>query len=94
METESPDLFDLLNLPKPGTPEFTQYAFALTKRIAASLAAAGWRFHHKEGPRGHYYEGFGPGGVRMMSQQRADLQDAYLVCLRQANSIHFPLSRF
>lgn len=88
--TDSDEIPDLLKMPLPGDVEFPEFAFDLTARIAQTLSDKGWRFIPKKGPHGHYYEGRGPQGSRIMSAQKPTQEAALLSALHQAHSIQFP----
>ncbi|GAA5124603.1 hypothetical protein JIN84_12895 [Luteolibacter yonseiensis] len=74
----------------PGDPSWPEYQFQMAQRRAASLSANGWKFHPQEGPRGHYYEGYGPAGRRMMSEQEKDPRAAFVAAINHAFDIQFP----
>ena len=88
--TDSDEIPDLLKMPLPGDAEFPEFAFNLTARIAKKLSEKGWRFIPAKGPNGHYFEGRGPGGSRIISTQKDTQEAALLTALRQAHSIQFP----
>lgn len=83
-------IFDLLNIPNPGDPEFAEYAFNHTQGIAKRLTEKGWKFIPRNGPHGHYYDGIGPRGKRIMSDQKTTKEEALLVALRHASDVDEP----
>lgn len=90
MTSHSDQIPDLLKMPLPGDEDFPEFAFDLTARIAKTLSDKGWRFIPKKGPNGHYYEGRGPKGSKIISTQKLDQKAALLSALHQAHSIQFP----
>lgn len=74
----------------PGSDGWAEYQFRLAKRRAATLSSHGWKFLEKEGPRGHYYEGFGPRGARVMTEQKEDIREAFLAAIDHAHRVQFP----
>lgn len=71
-------------------PGFEELHFARMKRRAACLSEHRWRFYKKEGPRGIYYEGFGPAGRRVMSEQNCDPRASLAAAINHAFDIQFP----
>jgi hypothetical protein len=63
----------------------------IVQRRAARLSEKGWKFLRQEGPRGTYYEGFGPQGKRVMTEQKPTEQEALFAAIRHAFDVQFPL---
>lgn len=53
----------------PGDDGWAEYQFRMAQRRAVALSNHGWKFWPTKGPRGHYYEGFGPRDARVMTEQ-------------------------
>ncbi len=79
---------DLLNIKFPGDPGFEEWASSQLQRLAEILSRRGWRFEEKAGPRGIYYEGHGPRGMRIMGEQRPTKADALTEAFNHAFRLH------
>jgi len=73
----------------PSDPRWAEHQFHMAQRRAASLSNHGWKFFESEGPRGTYYEGFGPNGMRVMSEQKRDTRAAFLAAVNHAFDVQF-----
>jgi hypothetical protein len=73
-----------LELPGSLKPALTPEA--RLKQQAEKLSAQGWRFQKQSGPRGTYYNGYGPRGKRIMSAQHADEREAFRAAIEHASS--------
>ena len=81
---------DLLPLVLPTDPEYLATRREAYRRMAARLSDHGWKFWLRSGPRGAYYEGYGPRGARIMSAQNADMKEALLEAIEHATRLQFP----
>jgi len=79
---------DLLDIKLPGDPGFEERAAGLLKLRAETLSRHGWRFEEKAGPRGIYYEGHGPRGMRIMAQQCPTKEAALTEAINHAFRLH------
>lgn len=73
----------------PGDPGYDFAQALIIKRRAQQLSNHGWKFLPQKGPRGFYYEGFGPAGKRVMSEQCEELHDAFLKAVNHAHNVQF-----
>lgn len=74
----------------PGDDGWAELRWQMAKRRALSLSHHGWKFFKREGPRGIYYEGFGPRQRRVMSKQLGDIRAAFLEAINHAFDVQFP----
>jgi hypothetical protein len=74
----------------PGADGWEEHQFRMVKRRAARLSENGWKFLPQDGPRGTYYEGYGPRGARVMSEQKEDARAAFIAAVNHAFDVQFP----
>lgn len=87
IENQESEIFPLM---LPGEDGWASYQFKMLQGRAKILSDNGWRFIQADCPRGIYYEGFGPGGARVMSEQQNDPEAALLAAINHAFTVQFP----
>jgi hypothetical protein len=73
----------------PGDVGWAEYQWTMARRRAEHLSNHGWKFTKAVGPRGTYYEGHGPQGKRVMSEQQADERAAFVAAINHAFAVQF-----